>query len=129
MECWWTLRGCLEFQCLLSHVLSYFQPCHVNIYDLFLCLHNNPENPASKLSITICKSTSTRIWQDCKMLEYYKLLRFCHAYVITAYHTMFHPFAYELIRSNEIYLLLSVILASVLSSCWHLSVPCTLIST
>ena len=60
--------------------------------------------------------------------NYYQLLRLCHDYVITVLSPTFlsylsHLFAYELPRSNGIYLCITAFFASVLSTCQHLSVP------
>ena len=55
-------------------------------------------------------------------------LRLCHDYIITILSPTFlsylsHLFAYELPRSNGIYLCITTFFASVLSTCQHLSVP------
>ena len=60
--------------------------------------------------------------------KYYQLLCLCHDYIITVLSPTFlsylsHLFAYELPRSNGIYLCITAFFASVLSTCQHLSVP------
>ena len=62
--------------------------------------------------------------------NYYQLLRLhvCHDYVIMVLSPTFlsylsHLFAYELPRSNGIYLCITAFFASFLSTCQHLSVP------
>jgi len=66
--------------------------------------------------------------------KYYKLLRLCHAYVITVYRTMFYisPLLSVCLRAHQAKPNISLyycLLCSVLSTCQHLPVPTPLFST
>jgi pilus assembly protein TadC len=75
------------------------------LFLLYLFIYYFPSFPYPSLSFLAFFFYASQFEEEC--WNCYKLLRFCHDYVILAYRTRFilpfaYPFAYELIRTNEI---------------------------